>query len=127
VRRRSGWCVVALASLLGATLGATPARGDDVRYEGRRELVRGATACASQSGEISMAVGDDGGVRGEVVTTDGALPFYGTLSPAGLLTANFRAATGVEAASLEGKIGDDGIHGFTLSRTCRHRFLLKRR
>jgi hypothetical protein len=121
--RPAAWPVVALLALLGAA----PARGADVRYEGLREFVRGVAACSSQPTEVSMEVGDDGGVRGEVVTTDGALRFYGTLSAAGRLLASYRASGGEEYTSVEGVVSDGGIEGFALSKSCRYRLHLTRR
>jgi hypothetical protein len=117
------WPVVTLLALLGAA----PARAADVRYEGWREFVRGVTACSSQASEISLEVGEDGGVRGEFVTTDGALRFFGTVSAAGRLLGSSRAITGVEYTSIEGMVSDGRIEGFTQSNSCRYRLHLTRR
>jgi len=121
--RPSAGIVVALLALLGAA----PARGADSRYEGRREFVRGTAACSSQPSAVSMEVGADGGVRGEVVTTEGTLRLYGTLSAAGRLVGNYRAAAGAEYTSVEGVIRDDRIEAFTQSKSCRYRLDLTRR
>ena len=121
--RPTAWLVVALLALLGAA----PAHAGDARYEGLRELVRGAPSCPTQPSTVSMEIGDDGGVRGEVVTTDGALHFYGTLSAAGRLLANYRMAAGAEYTSVEGVVGDGRIDGFTQSKSCRYSLHLTRR
>lgn len=121
--RRSAWPVVALLVLLGAA----PARAADVRYEGSREFVRGITSCSSQPSAISLEVGDDGGVRGEFVTTAGALRFFGTVSAAGQLLGSSRAIAGVEYTSIEGMVSDGRIDGFTQSNSCRYRLHLTRR
>ena len=117
---------LAFVALL-ALLGAAPARGADIRYEGQREFVRGVAACSSQSTEVSMEVGDDGGVRGEVATTDGALRFYGTLSAAGRLFASYRGPNGEDYTSVEGVLNDGRIEGFAQSKSCRYRLNLTRR
>jgi len=121
--RPAAWSIVALLVLLGIA----PARGADVRYEGLREFVRGVAACSSQPTEVSMEVGADGGVRGEVVTTDGALRFYGTLSAAGQLVASYRAAIGEEYTNVEGVVSDGRIEGFAQSKSCRYSLHLTRR
>lgn len=121
--RPAGWSVSALLALLGAA----PALAIDVRYEGRRDLVRGSPECSSAPSEVTVDIGADGGVRGEVLAADGILHFYGTLSSAGKLLGSYRTSLGAEYTSVEGVVSGDSIEGVTQSKSCRYRFRLTRR
>jgi hypothetical protein len=112
--------------LLGAASGVTPAAALDAHYEGQREFVRGHSSCSTQSSPVNFDVGSDGGLRGDVVTTEGVLRFYGTVSATGKLIANYRASAAAEFASIEGAFSDDRFAGFTQSKTCRYRLDLTR-
>ncbi len=119
----TAWRIAGLLTLLGAV----PALALDERYEGRRELVGGSPACSNVPTEVSMEVGADGGVRGEVFTTDGPLRFYGTLSATGRLLGTYRVSTGSDYTSVEGVLSEGSVEGSTQSKSCRYRLHLTRR
>src|SRR5258706_12126933 len=78
--------IIGLATLLCAS----PALALDAHYEGLREFVRGQSSCSTQPSQVIVDVGSDGGVRGDVFTTDGALRFFGTVNASGKLFASYR-------------------------------------
>lgn len=121
--RHAVWSIGGLLALLGAV----PALAIEVHYQGRRELVRGSPECSGASSEVTVEVGADGGVRGEVFTADGILHFYGTLSSTGKLLGSYRTSIGSDYTSVEGVVSADSIEGVTQSKNCRYRLQLMRR
>jgi hypothetical protein len=113
--------------LLMMLIRASPAGSLDSHYEGRREFVRGMTTCSTQADPISFTVGHDGGVRGDVATSEGPLRFYGTVGATGHLLATSGSAAGAEFVSLEGVFKDDRFEGFIQSKSCRYKIALTRR
>jgi hypothetical protein len=116
-----------IGGILLAVLCAAPASAIDVRYEGRREFVRGQPACTIEPSEVHLELGGDGGVRGEVLTADGAVRFFGTVGLNGKLIGSYRASADAEYTRIEGAFSDDRFAGITQSKSCRYSLDLNRR
>jgi len=116
--------VIGVAAL---ALAALPAWGFEGRYEGQATFVVGTRHCPTQGPALKFDVSQDGTVTGGVRTLSKAVPFRGTVGPDGTLAASYKASVDTDVVTIEARLTDQHLEGFTQSPSCRYKLSFDRR
>jgi hypothetical protein len=117
-----------MRAILGAVVVAAlpawaPAWGFEGHYEGQATFVVGNRFCPVQGPALKFEISADGKVAG---TAKQAVPLAGTVSSDGTLTATYKAPTESEPVTIEAKLTDQTLEGFSQSASCKYKISFTR-